>query len=198
MAPKPKVPTFEELLAASGANAASVYTGKGGEQLSVQDWGKRWWTLDADTKRSYISRFQQAGYKVTDEYQAFAVWQKYGEASARYGQYDQKVAPDTLIGLDASRGAAKGGSTGPAFTREDGKAYAQGTYNSLLGRDAVGGELDRAISAATGMGKDVGAAGRQQAVVDAVKSTDEFKNRQENRYLDALYSELARDMQRTR
>jgi hypothetical protein len=39
-----------------------------------------------------------------------------------------------------------------------------------------------------------GAAGRQQAVVDFIKSTDEYDSRQENKYLDAIYNELAGEM----
>ena len=92
--------------------------------------------------------------------------------------------------MDTKQGVG-GGIT---YTSQDAKALVQSTYQQLLGRDATGGEYEKAFQKAMTQSGSTGAAGRQQAVVDFIKSTDEYDSRQENKYLDAIYNELAGEM----
>lgn len=79
-----------------------------------------------------------------------------------------------------------GGSTSEGPTRAEASAAVQNVYQRLLGRSAVGTELNQAIS----QYMNTGVAG---AVEDFVMSTNEFQAKSENKYLDAIYNELAQN-----
>ena len=85
---------------------------------------------------------------------------------------------------------------GPQFTAQDAEAYVQNIYNQILGRNAVGAERTKAIGAFLGQSAETGVDGRQAAIENLIKQTPEFRNRQENRYLDAIYNAIEQDVRR--
>jgi len=91
-------------------------------------------------------------------------------------------------------GLAKSGGVGTAHegpTRADANAVVQNVYQQLLGRSAVGTELNKAISLY--MSNDGGTGGSGN-VEQFVMGTNEFEAKSENKYLDAIYNQLAQDM----
>lgn len=88
---------------------------------------------------------------------------------------------------------AKSGGVGNATegpTRADAQAVVQNVYQQLLGRSAVGTELNQAISR---FFANDGGTGGQGNVEQFVMSTNEFQAKSENKYLDAIYNELAQN-----
>jgi hypothetical protein len=128
---------------------------------------------------------------------------------------DEKNKPKTNSGTSAGTGAPKSASfdqilanlassggvnttTGTVFTEQEAAAAVQGTYQRLLGRNAVGSEYRKGIGAFLNQSQDTSATGRQQAIESMVQSSPEFVKRTENTYLDAIYNEVAADVRRTR
>lgn len=109
------------------------------------------------------------------------------------------TAPDLTALVAAATAAGLGGATtpkGPVFTTQDANAYVQSVYQQLLGRNAVGAERSKGIKTFLNQSQETDATGRQEALVAMVQSTPEFRRRQENRYLDAIYSEVLNDVRR--
>jgi len=94
--------------------------------------------------------------------------------------------------------ATMGGTAqkGPTFTTQDADAAVQSIYQQILGRNAVGAERTKAINIFLNQGQDVGSSARQQAVISMVQNTPEFRKRQENSYLDAIYNAVAEDVRK--
>jgi hypothetical protein len=95
---------------------------------------------------------------------------------------------------DILNNLAKSGGSGNATqgpTRADAQAVVQNVYQQLLGRSAVGTELNQAISRY--MAND-GGTGGQGNVEQFVMGTNEYQAKSENRYLDAIYNKLAQDV----
>lgn len=95
-----------------------------------------------------------------------------------------------------AKAATIGGTVpkGPLFTTQDANAYVQGIYQQLLGRNAVGAERTKGINVFLNQPRDTDAGGRQQAVMAMAMQTPEYRRRQENRYLDAIYNEIAQEV----
>jgi len=93
--------------------------------------------------------------------------------------------------------ATMGGSVqqGPTFTSQDANVAVQTIYQQILGRNAVGAERTQGINIFLNQPAEAGADVRQQAVLSAVEQTPEFLKRQDNRYLDAIYARVAREVQ---
>jgi len=123
--------------------------------------------------------------------------------------------PKTESGTPAGTGSAKGGvdlaalvaaaagmggtsQQGPTFTRQDATSYVQSIYQQLLGRNAVGAEITKGVNIFLSQGEDVNVSGRQQAIVSMVEESPEYLRQQENRYLDAIYSRVAQEVQEAR
>jgi hypothetical protein len=121
--------------------------------------------------------------------------------------------PKTASGKPAGTGTAKGGidlaalmkqyagmggnvAKGPVYTRQDADAYVQSIYQQTLGRNAVGAERTKGISIFLNQSPDTDVSGRQAAILSAVQATPEFRKRQENRYLDAIYNAVAEDVRK--
>lgn len=85
---------------------------------------------------------------------------------------------------------------GPVFTQQDAVTYAQSVYQQMLGRNAMGAERTKAIGAFLGQSAETGVDGRRAAVENLIRQTPEFRNRQENRYLDAIYNAIEQDVRR--
>ena len=90
-----------------------------------------------------------------------------------------------------------GGTVNAGPTTQDAEAAVQSIYSQMLGRNAAGAERSRAISKYLSQSTDTDAAGRQQAVISFVQELPEYRNRQENSYLDAIYNEISKNVQRT-
>jgi hypothetical protein len=99
----------------------------------------------------------------------------------------------------AAQAAGLGGdatSKGPVFTQQEAAAYVQSVYQQLLGRNAVGAEYTKGINIFLNQSKDTSVTGRQAALVQAVEGTSEFRKREENKYLDAIYSAVMEDVRK--
>lgn len=123
----------------------------------------------------------------------------------------EKDKAKTASGTPAGTGTQKGGvdlealmkaaasqtgnvSQGP--TRQDATGYIQSIYTQMLGRSAAGAEFNKAFNMFMGQPAGTDATGRQQAVVEFIQSTPEYRKRQENKYLDAVYNAVAEDVRR--
>jgi hypothetical protein len=95
-----------------------------------------------------------------------------------------------IAALKASGGAASG-STGTVYTQSEADKDVQTVFQQTLGRNAAGNDYAKALSIATGQPEGTGTYGRQQAVLNWIQNTPEFQARQDNRYLDAIYKEVA-------
>lgn len=89
-----------------------------------------------------------------------------------------------------------GGTTAQGPTMADAEGYVQNIYQQMLGRNAAGAQLSKAINVFMNQAKGTDATGRQQAVVDLIQADPEYKVKQENRYLDAIYKKVASDVGR--
>jgi imidazolonepropionase-like amidohydrolase len=96
---------------------------------------------------------------------------------------------DKILAQLAASGGVGNAQEGP--TRADAAAVVDNIYQQLLGRSAVGTELNQAISMYMA---NEGGTGGQGNIEQFVKSTNEFQAKSENKYLDAIYNQLARDV----
>jgi len=92
------------------------------------------------------------------------------------------------------RFASMGGVVNEGPTAQDAEAAVQSIYNRIFGRNAVGAERTKAISIFLNQPAGVDVAGRQQAVISVVEETPEFRKRQENNYLDAIYNKVLQNV----
>jgi len=83
------------------------------------------------------------------------------------------------------------GSASEGPTRADAQAIVQNVYQSLLGRSAVGTELNQAINRYMA---NEGGVGGQGNVEQFVMETNEYQAKSENKYLDAIYNKRAQDL----
>lgn len=98
------------------------------------------------------------------------------------------VSFDDILAQLAKSGGAGSATEGP--TRADAAAVVQSVYQQMLGRSAVGTELNQAISRYMSNQGDTGGRGNVQQFV---MSTNEYQAQNENRYLDAIYEKLSAD-----
>lgn len=97
-----------------------------------------------------------------------------------------------------SQASNTGNVKGAVYTQQEADAGVQSVYQQLLGRNALGGDYKKALSVYLNQSQDTSATGRAQAVVNLIMQTPEYKARQENNYLDGLYTMFAQDAQRAR
>ena len=112
-----------------------------------------------------------------------------GTGTGTKGGIDLEALMKTFAGM--------GGTVNAGPTTQDAEAAVQSIYSQMLGRNAAGAERSRAISKYLSQSTDTDAAGRQQAVISFVQELPEYRNRQENSYLDAIYNEISKNVQRT-
>lgn len=98
------------------------------------------------------------------------------------------VSFDDILTKLAASGGVGNATQGP--TRADANAIVQNVYQSLLGRSAVGTELNQAINMYMA---NQGGTGGQGNVEQFVMSTNEYQAKSENKYLDAIYNKLAQN-----
>jgi hypothetical protein len=168
--------------------SGGVYT-SGGVTVPLDKWTKQWFDMPESKRMEYVDLFNKLGKRV-NQYTGVNVWTDYGRASISTLQSGGKVTPDQLISLDLKDSYNASASGVPAFTAQDASSIIQGAYQQLLGRDAGGDEYHNALNLSLNQAKQTGAAGRQQAVIDYIKSGEEYKAKKENSYLDALYNSL--------
>jgi hypothetical protein len=99
------------------------------------------------------------------------------------------VSFENILAQLAKSGGVGNAQEGP--TRADANAVVQSIYQQLLGRSAVGTELNKAIGMYLSTDGSTGARGN---VEEFVMSTNEYQAKSENRYLDAIYNKLAQDV----
>ena len=177
----------------SGA-AAKVYVGESniigyGAMVSIKDWNDKWINMRPADKESFVKKFKSLGYNV-NIYSGYKVWQELGEKSQQYFQQGARISPTEILDLEIKDKYEKTASAGPAFTNQDAYALAQGAFQQLLNRPmSSGDETNSAINLVLNQDNSTGATGRQQAVIDAIKNSDEYKTNTENSYLDAFYQD---------
>jgi hypothetical protein len=102
---------------------------------------------------------------------------------------DQKVADSFMAYIKNSK-ASQTGNAGVVYTKQEGDAAVQGVYQQMFGKNAMGADYTNAMNAYLNQSQDTGPAGRQQAVINYVQSTPEYKSMQEDKYLDAIYTKI--------
>lgn len=157
---------------------------------TLKQWTDQWFQMPESQRQQYVNQWAQAGIN-TDVINGVNVWQTYGKKSMQLSQYEGGAfTPQMIWSQDiASRQGSAGGTV--AFTAQDAASLVQSSYQQLLGRDATGDEYNKALGLAMGQAKQTGAAGRQQSVIDYIKSTQEYDAKMENKYLDAMYNVVA-------
>jgi hypothetical protein len=106
-------------------------------------------------------------------------------------------APD-ITTLAAGYQGGSGGTGGAIFTPAEGNYVVQTVFQQLLGKNATGNDYAKAYSIAMAQSSDSSIYARQQAVTNAVMQSPEYAAREDNKYLDAIYNEVAADVRRTR
>lgn len=149
-----------------------VYTGQGA--VGIDDYKKQWFSLPDYEKQRWISLFQEAGYKVNNEFDAFSVWTSYGEKSSSYYEFGGNATPETLVSLDIASKSATGTTGGM------GEAGVISQYGSQLGRLPTAGELS------TGVG-----AGPME-FAKQITGSEEYQSEVSAGVLDSMYAELSR------
>jgi hypothetical protein len=127
------------------------------------------------------------------------------------GTKDNKKTTGTSVGAAGSpkfdlaaavaAAAALGGSSSssvPKFTQKDADAVVQNVFQQLLGRNAQGSEYAKALNLALNQDPYTGQSGRLQAVQDYVMAQPEYQARSQDRWLDAIYTDLQKQIARAR
>lgn len=99
-----------------------------------------------------------------------------------------------LATLKANGGGTTSSSGGAVFTKQEADAEAQTIYQQMLGRNATGNDYSKAINLLMSQSSDTSAAGRQQALANALMKSPEYKIKQDNKYLDVIYQSVANDV----
>jgi hypothetical protein len=103
---------------------------------------------------------------------------------------DKKTADMFNAYLKQSAANNTGNATGAVYTRQEADATVQGVYQQMFGKNAMGADYNNALNAAMSQSQDTSSTGRQQAVVNYLQSTPEYKSMQEDKYLDAIYTKI--------
>jgi len=179
---------FNQLLASGGGGV--FIGGKDAEgkpkTQGLDEWTKQWFKMSETERQKYVDVWRALGKNV-NVVTGVTIWEDYGRKSAAYAQQGGYFTPEDLWKMDARQGV----SGAAAYTAQDAKALIESTYQQMLGRDASGEEYSKAYAKVMGVGNQTGAAGRQQALLDYIQSSDEYNMMQENRYLDAMYKAIA-------
>lgn len=149
-----------------------VYTGQG--TVSIEDYKKQWFNLPDYEKQRWISLFQEAGYKINNEFDAFPVWTSYGEKSSSYYEFGGNASPETLINLDIASKSATGTTGGM------GEASVISQYGTQLGRLPTSGELSAGIGAGP------------MEFAKQITGSQEYQSEVSASVLDSMFAELNR------
>jgi hypothetical protein len=87
-------------------------------------------------------------------------------------------------------------ASGPVYTKQEADYAVQTIYQQMLGRNATGNDYSKAINLVMSQSQDTSTAGRQQALANAIMASPEYKIKQENKYLDGIYSAVAADVRK--
>ena len=87
---------------------------------------------------------------------------------------------------------------GPVYTQQEADAAVQSIAQQLLGRNVTGIDYTKAVKAYLNQSQDTSIQGRQGAVINYLTGTQEYKAREENKYLDAIYNAVAADVRKVR
>lgn len=107
------------------------------------------------------------------------------------------MAKVDLAALLAKGKAQAGASTTAQVTQQDADYIVQSVYQQMLGRNASGNEYARALQTVMNQAQATGTYGRMQAVQNLVVQSPEYQVEQEDKYMDAIYNELAKDARKS-
>jgi len=121
------------------------------------------------------------------------------DATASAPQIDKKVSDQFFEALKLAQANQSGNAaSGVVYTQQEADASVQNVYQQLLGRNALGADYKKALSIYLNQSQDTSDTGRDKAVQDFIMSTPEYRARQENNFLDGLYTMMSQDVQRAR
>ena len=109
---------------------------------------------------------------------------------------DKKTYDNFVNAMKQFQSSNTGNASGVVYTKQEGAAAVQGVYQQMMGQNAVGADYTNALNAYLNQSQDTGPAGRQQAIVSYLQSTPEYKAKQEDRYLDAIYAKVAENVRK--
>lgn len=109
---------------------------------------------------------------------------------------DKKTYDNFVNAMKQFQSSNTGNASGVVYTRQEGDAAVQSIYQQMMGQNAVGADYTKALNAYLSQSQDTGPAGRQQAVINYLQSTPEYKAKQEDRYLDAIYAKVAENVRK--
>lgn len=104
---------------------------------------------------------------------------------------DKKIAEQFMAAIKIAKTNVSGNATGAVYTQADADKDVQSVFQQALGHNATGNDYAKAVGIAMSGGTDTSSAGKQQAILNWLQNTPEFQARQDNRYLDAIYKEVA-------
>jgi hypothetical protein len=107
---------------------------------------------------------------------------------------NQNLLNDLIKKVAQSSGSVQ--SKGAVYTQQEADYTVQNVAQQLLGRSLIGLDYNKAIKIAMAQSQDTSIYGRQQAVENYLMSTPEYQAREENKYLDAIYNEVAKNVQK--
>lgn len=133
---------------------------------------------------------------------SIAKGKKYKKAADKKGT-SVGAASTPKFDLNAAVAAASalvGQSSGnrAVYTKQEADAAIQSVYQQLLGRNAQGAEYNKALNLAMQQSQDTSTTGRMQAISNYVMSQPEYIARQQNKWLEAVYNDLATKSQMAR
>ena len=98
--------------------------------------------------------------------------------------------------VKAQGGGTTSGTGGAVFTKQEADFAVQSVYQQLLGRNATGNDYSKAVNIVMSQSQDTSTAARQQALTNAIMQSPEYKIKQENKYLDGIYTAVAADVRK--
>jgi hypothetical protein len=111
---------------------------------------------------------------------------------------DKKTYELFNAAVKASAGKVSGNSTGAVYTQAEADKDVQSVFQQALGRNAMGNEYAKGIGIAMSGGMDTSSTAKQQAILNWVQNQPEYLARQDNKYLDAIYNEIAASVANTK
>ena len=109
---------------------------------------------------------------------------------------NQNLLNDLIKKVSQSSGSVQ--SKGAVYTKQEADYAVQSLAQQLLGRNLIGLDYNKAVNAYLNQSQDTSTYGRQQAIENFIMNTPEYQARQQNKYLDAIYNEVAKSVQKAR
>jgi len=98
----------------------------------------------------------------------------------------------------AGLGQSSGSTLPYRFTQQEGSATVTDTYQQLLGRDATPAEYNQGLKIVMAQDPYTSGAARAQLIESAIQASPEYQARSQNKWLNAIYSDLQNQMARAK